>query len=202
MKIEVGKYYKTRDGQKVGPMYSVSLYDENIRVLYADVDDVARAFYIDGGKRRFEGEVGDLIAEWTDGPVTGTLKELNVKPGDVVENQKTKCRYMVAPDMTVGGPHVNICIDDYKIISRSSRAPTPTIIVNGIEVPEPVREALEKRQVYWLVFPVGAELSMEATWYDEATHHTRLNRGLIHLTEAAAVAHAKAMLAPSMRGDV
>ena len=87
-------------------------------------------------------------------------------------------------------------------IYRAKPAPAPTIIVNGIEVPEPVREELENGQLYWLVFPVGEELSMEATWYDEATHHTRLNRGLIHLTEDAAVAHAKAMLAPSMRGDV
>lgn len=87
-------------------------------------------------------------------------------------------------------------------ILRAKPAPAQTILVNGIEVPEPVREALRNFDKYWLVFPVGAELSMEVTWYDEAIHHTRLNRGLIHLTEAAAVAHAKAMLAPSMRGDV
>lgn len=85
MKLEVGKYYKTREGRKVGPMYSFSNHAEASRVLYADVDDVTRAFYIDSGKRRFMGNVGDLIAEWIDEPVTGTLRELNVQIGDVVQ---------------------------------------------------------------------------------------------------------------------
>ena len=87
-------------------------------------------------------------------------------------------------------------------IYRAKPAPAPTIIVNGIEVPEPVRDALENGDKYWLAITSGQELSIDLIWRDHPIHHTRLNRGLIHLTEAAAVAHAKAMFAPSMRGDV
>ena len=87
-------------------------------------------------------------------------------------------------------------------IYRAKPAPAPTILVNGIEVPEPVREALEVGQAYWLAITYGPDLSVGLIWRDHPIHFTRLNRGLIHLNEAAAVAHAKAMLAPSMRGDV
>ena len=80
--------------------------------------------------------------------------------------------------------------------------PAPTIIVNGIEVPEPGREALRLDQTYWLAVPTSANLAQAELWSNDAYDSRALNRGLIHLTEAAAVAHAKAMLAPSMRGDV
>jgi hypothetical protein len=87
-------------------------------------------------------------------------------------------------------------------IYRAKPAPAPTIIVNGIEVPEPVREELEVGRKYWLATTSGPELSIELIWRDHPFHRTRLNRGLIHLTEAAAVEHTKAMIAPSMREDV
>ena len=91
---------------------------------------------------------------------------------------------------------------DADAIYRAKPAPTPTIIVNGIEVPEPVREALEVGQGYWVADVITTELSLSIRWYGDKNDRERLDRGLIHLTEAAAIAHAKAMLAPSMRGDV
>ena len=118
MKIEVGKYYKTRDGQKVGPMRKTGSQYANMWFT----DDEVNHWTKNGTEYNTMPSGRDLISEWIDEPVTGTLRELNVQVGDVVENQKNKYRYMVAPDMTVGGPHVNICIDDYKRISRSSRA--------------------------------------------------------------------------------
>lgn len=112
MKIEVGKYYKTRDGQKVGPMYSFSNHAETCRTLYADVDDEARAFYIDGGKRRFMGNVGDLIAEWVDEPVTGTLHSLKAKERDIVidSNGVKYCLYQDDIDRWVR--------DDFRMLER------------------------------------------------------------------------------------
>ena len=88
------------------------------------------------------------------------------------------------------------------VIYRAKPAPAPTIIVNGIEVPEPVREALEVGQRYWLADPTSITFHKKTYWGDDDIDIRILNRGLIHLTEEAAVAHAKAMLAPSMRGDV
>ena len=87
-------------------------------------------------------------------------------------------------------------------IYRAKPAPAPTIIVNGIEVPEPVREELEKGCRYWLANPTSPYLYSELCWGGDDTDRRWLSRGLIHLNEAAAVAHTKAMLAPSMRGDV
>lgn len=77
--------------------------------------------------------------------------------------------------------------------------PAPTIIVNGIEVPEPVREALEKGCKYWVPDVAHPYITSVTCWGDYTSDHAALKRGLIHLTEAAAVAHAKAMIAPSMK---
>lgn len=85
-------------------------------------------------------------------------------------------------------------------IYRAKPAPAPTIIVNGIEVPEPVREALRLDQTYWVADLPSANLAWDRSWSNDAYDIRALNHGLIHLNEAAAVAHAKAMLAPSMRG--
>ena len=87
-------------------------------------------------------------------------------------------------------------------IYRAKPAPAPTIIVNGIKVPEPVREALEVGQRYWFASVTAVHLSVGLTWSGGSCDTIVLNRGLIHLTEHAAADHAKAMLAPSMRGDV
>jgi len=53
----------------------------------------------------------------------GTLKELNVKPGDVVENQKGNNQYTITEDMRVGGCPVKYAVDQYRIISRAPDTP-------------------------------------------------------------------------------
>lgn len=80
--------------------------------------------------------------------------------------------------------------------------PAPTIFVNGIEVPEPVRESLRFDQMYWEANLLSVNLACDNIWKNCEYDRLILNRGLIHLTADAAVAHAKAMLAPSMLGDV
>jgi hypothetical protein len=71
MKIEAGKYYKTRDGRKVGPITTSATrgwpwevnggkYDSTIRTRWAWRDD--------GSFQEDETHTLDLIAEWTDGP--------------------------------------------------------------------------------------------------------------------------------------
>lgn len=62
MQIEEGKCYKTRDGQKVGPMEE-TLWPEN---LTARIDGFRRLFYRDSGKHEFLNEEWDLIEEWTE----------------------------------------------------------------------------------------------------------------------------------------
>ena len=70
------------------------------------------------------------------------------------------------------------------------------IIVNGIQVPEPVRGGLENDQHYWLANPMQCYIS-EGLWTPTDTEIRWLSLGLIHLTREAAQAHIDAMLLPS-----
>lgn len=72
-----------------------------------------------------------------------------------------------------------------------------TININGHKVPEPVREPLECDTEYYFV-----DLDMLCfcgVWDDHVVDENRLKRGLIHLTEDAAIAHAKALLSFTMQ---
>ena len=86
MKIEAGKFYRTRDGQKVlvepwgDAFFSVGCVGNAVRVFHADGKH--------GGEYAPNTPALDLIAEWRDTPqvgYTGTLEQLGVKAGDVVE---------------------------------------------------------------------------------------------------------------------
>jgi len=70
------------------------------------------------------------------------------------------------------------------------------IVVNGVNVPEPVREPLEDGQRCWLS-DISASWPTELYWHDNAHHKHWLSLGLIHLTREAAQAHINAMLLPS-----
>lgn len=56
LKIEAGKYYKTRDGRKVGPTRTGGQY------IYVE----GRSYYYDGRRCRSHETAGDLISEWQD----------------------------------------------------------------------------------------------------------------------------------------
>ena len=70
------------------------------------------------------------------------------------------------------------------------------IVVNGIRVPEPVRERLEDRQLYWLADPTQ-HCTYSGLWTATTTELYWLSLGLIHLTKEAAQTHIDAMLLPS-----
>ena len=79
--------------------------------------------------------------------------------------------------------------------SRSLRVKPPTVLINGIEVPEPCREPLKKNERYWM--PDLARLTglaCEDSWSGIPCDFDYLNRGLVHLTKEAAETHAKALL--------
>lgn len=62
IKLEAGKYYRTRDGRKVGPMRN----DSGLSLYQWDCNHTSQ-FYDDFG-RADDGSEYDLIAEWTDEP--------------------------------------------------------------------------------------------------------------------------------------
>lgn len=69
-----------------------------------------------------------------------------------------------------------------------------TITVNGFEVPEPLRVMPEVDGEYFLADPAGNGFLHQFFWRDCATDNLWLERGLLHSTKEAAIAHAKAML--------
>lgn len=76
-----------------------------------------------------------------------------------------------------------------------------TITVNGIEVPEPSRETPKIGDRYYLAYPVSSSGFVEYFWTNEAQEKSWLEKGLLHLTKEAAIAHAIAMIAPSQRNQ-
>ena len=136
MKIEVGKCYRTRDGRKVGPMVKDLPGDLH---PWSEEGDVSTHIWKDDGTSEWEGDP-DLIAEWTE-PETGTLAELDVKPGDVVELIEKNSlfygnTYTIQDDGQVldnenapryygyaFGPYEDDCTTIFRIISRASDMP-------------------------------------------------------------------------------
>lgn len=94
--IETGKYYRTRDGRKVGPMSDEGdrAYDTDEKCLAAYINGDHRLFRADGGRHLFGKAHLDLIAEWVDEPLatasTDAASNDNVpvatfKVGDIVK---------------------------------------------------------------------------------------------------------------------
>lgn len=72
MRLEEGKYYRTRDGRKAGPVRRI---DGEWNA--ANAQDGNWRYDDDGGLTNFGGDDLDLIAEWTEGPVrTVTRREV------------------------------------------------------------------------------------------------------------------------------
>lgn len=69
------------------------------------------------------------------------------------------------------------------------------IKINGFNVPEPLREPPEYGTVYWAPCLDGEELFCgSVNWRGSEDHVRDLKRGLVHLTQEAAITHAKALL--------
>lgn len=69
-----------------------------------------------------------------------------------------------------------------------------TIKVNGFDVPEPMREAPARGAVYFIALPNAQNYYQGHLWDAFPVETFWLSRGLLHSTQEAAVAHAKAML--------
>lgn len=127
LKIEAGKYYRTRDGRKVGPM--VCGIDKNATEYpWTDKGENHRGRWSDFGE---DGETylmgptdGDIIAEWTDEPArpeVGTLAEIGAQVGDVVEYTAIGEPHFEARQFTFAGWHDGEPYDsDMKIGGDSS----------------------------------------------------------------------------------
>lgn len=129
MIIETGKYYKASDGSKVGPMTGYNFK------WVEGCSSGGDPGWSNGGTP-LDNTALHLIAEWTDGE-TGTLEELGVKEGDVVELTEGIFegeKYYIGFDgrinsITREGDYYGYVIDDirtpltWKLISRANTAP-------------------------------------------------------------------------------
>lgn len=82
MKIEEGRYYKTRDGRKVGPVTIDISEKESLRVRAPHLEaGFVAAWFEDGRFYEKPGSTYDIVALWNEGPVrTVTRKE--IVPGE------------------------------------------------------------------------------------------------------------------------
>lgn len=69
-----------------------------------------------------------------------------------------------------------------------------TILINGIEVPEPFRGCLESGQTYWCVHFSYDDGYAPDDWDGSKYQANRLKNGAAHLTKEAAEIHARALL--------
>lgn len=71
-----------------------------------------------------------------------------------------------------------------------------TIRIGEIEVTEPVREPLQNGEQYFVpAIEWGDEDTNSTRWDGDSTDRCLLKQGMVHLTEEAALAHAKALIA-------
>jgi len=68
------------------------------------------------------------------------------------------------------------------------------IIINGIEVPEPCREPLEKGQDYFRPSLSVDPWAKKNMWCNDEFDKAWLDAGCVHLTKEAAILHAQALL--------
>ena len=71
-----------------------------------------------------------------------------------------------------------------------------TIRIGEIDIPEPVREPLQNGENYFVpAIDCGDECTHRFSWDDDSTDKRLLKQGMVHLTNEAALAHAKALIA-------
>ncbi len=69
-----------------------------------------------------------------------------------------------------------------------------TITINGIEVPEPLKEAPKHGDKYYTVSLSGKNKAYSRNWLGRAEDVRRLSCRVSHLTEEAAIKHAEALI--------
>ena len=84
---------------------------------------------------------------------------------------------------------------------RLKPEPPKTIRIGEYDVPEPVREPLEKDTEYWIAHFSLEGLANRFKWYSDKFDNRVLKSGLIHLTKEAAVIHAEALLSLTQAAD-
>jgi len=157
--IREGGFYRTRSGRRVGPLFANNRNDHWPWLNRAKGDDPDMAWRADGRGCTFnpiahENPGLDLIAEWTyaaPAPAEGTLRELDVKPGDVVSTDGIMFR-VDAVDLSKEEPFTLTSIrfgdketwegtdDDWRIVSRAPAATDDATIQRVMDASAPAMD--------------------------------------------------------------
>lgn len=129
IKIEEGKYYRTRDGRKVGPMSVWRAYtDEDGGPLFdCEGGEFSGNYWSSDGSNGEPDVINDpdfdLIAEWGEGPVrTVTRKEIVPGTYGVLSVKE------VAPWHSGDAPVAHVCIPPHHLPASELRAAAATFI--------------------------------------------------------------------------
>lgn len=157
LKLEVGKYYRTRDGQKVGP---ILIWSERALNKYSDHETDGTDIWKDNGRRFSDVKSDtDLIAEWTDTPEVGTLAEIGADVGDVVEWQDLTYKpYMTVDELIQKHDGEGMLYDcsiygrsqgyfdtqQFRIISRASDAKSSVEL--SVDLGEAIKQVVAESQ--------------------------------------------------------
>ena len=84
----------------------------------------------------------------------------------------------------------------FELLSYEKEEEPKYILINGYEVPEPLRKAPEEGTVVYTVLITSSStmLAEAKRYYGLSMDIDALNKGLLHLTKEAAELHAKALL--------
>jgi hypothetical protein len=115
-----------------------------------------------------------------------------------IKHLEVKRAYYNDPDNVVvevaDGDVWHVCRGEPTWLAECYRIKPRTIRIGEIDVPEPVRVALNVGETYYIVQDSAETISMEFTWASDSVDNRLLSRGLIHLTREAAELHAKALI--------
>ena len=139
MKIEAGKYYKTRDGRVVGPMVKMpegTCFGKEYVWSYdwKGNNTPPERLFCESGKYWDTGTYSEFDLISPSYPEQGTLKEIGAQVGDVVE-WPGMCQYDIMQDGSVLSIPGRIKLTDgieyhgrhFRIISRASDKPTSPV---------------------------------------------------------------------------
>ena len=85
-------------------------------------------------------------------------------------------------------------VKDVVVIDGIEYRRKPRTMTYTVTIPEPLREAPERQQRYFMASPASWPYCNEFRWCGEAREHEWLKRGLCFATKEDAIAAAKAMM--------
>ena len=123
------------------------------------------------------------------------------KFGDVVKWYGCYSGRIVVAEPCMNGNVVVDCDGVYALVVEKLLSLKPkTIKVNGFDVPEPLRVEPENGEIIFLASAESSRLFFKTAWTNFPNEIKWFQRGLLHSTQEAAIAHAKAMLGINPEG--